>query len=443
MTDYASIKTGRSLHEFYERGPSLWRWVKYGHGKSVPYVNPFSRESLTAPSAPFIEKRINFVMTRPHDLPSILQNRALRFHNIFKRNQANAGIHHEYPGDGYVFFMDRNFIENYYPRHVNPVTIHLYNYLYSYRHLMTPALFDHLSGLRGTSFREISIIPVLYEYRFRIFKDTSFFDTLNSYCKTKHHQEAFESVLISRLLGHAPKDIVEANEIVHLPLNSILTLLNAYTLESVKRILFNPNTTSQHIRNSVSLVTETISLIHHPLPHKFTSPFALRRFHNIEAMRILNIARAGDPNWSREYEWPSGLVDLIESISEGEWHIPVMPIELVIRGENHHNCIGSYIDDHFEKPAIDTSDLILYKTLILLSEEAEAELLLVFEKQDSTDKPTGAGASKTVCIHSRLVQCKTMYNKEYVSPIPERICAALIGREPAFFTPSLKADTPA
>ena len=150
MINYLNKENRLSLEEFYSRGPSLWRWIKFGHGKSTPYVSPFSKESLTAAPAPHIQDRIDLLIKRPMNLPSILKNRGVLFFNRAKSFPIGPnGMTRNYMGDGYVFFMDMYFTEGSgLPQIVAPIVSNFYNYLYSYRCLLTPPLFVCLSRIR-------------------------------------------------------------------------------------------------------------------------------------------------------------------------------------------------------------------------------------------------------------------------------------------------------
>jgi hypothetical protein len=431
MTDFSSDFSPKI---FYKSGSSLWRWVKYGHGKSTPYVDPFSKDSLTAPCAPYINNRIKYLMTNLKSLPSILKDRATNFMEASRNFPVNPNSIHNYPGDGYVFFMDPYFFGYHYPRHTNLEVFNFYNYLYSYRHLITPAFFNYLTSLKDS----IAKIQIFYEHRSRIFRDTSYFDELNKYCYNKHYQKMIEFAFLSRMFGHSLYNVaVKLNISASLFLFHIYTLLEGFTLTAAKRILFSPQATCQSIMNSVNLIADTRSLINNPLPQKFASIPALQAFHNAAGEHLLRVAQKKEPDLNREYKWQSELVQVIGLMGEGEWYIPVRPIELIIRGKCHCNCIGSYFRRHFKKPNTNTHKAEPHKTLILFSDEAEAEFHLFFEKQSSGDKLTGKTISKTVCTASRLIQCKTKYNKAYPSAIPARLCDAFKGCDISLFTPSL------
>ncbi|MCL2557792.1 MAG: PcfJ domain-containing protein [Treponema sp.] len=432
MGIYVQAGAGLFLRDFYLKGPSLWRWVKYGHGKAVIYDDPFSKKSLTAPSAPHVQKRIQSLMTKPLSLPSILQNRALLFLSSSDLFSNATEALNAYPGDGYLFFMDPYFTaDSRHPRYASREAFSFYNYLYSYRDLMTPALFKHLSRISSKT-----SIHVLYEYRFNIFRETYFFNELNILCAKKPSQEEFELALLERLIGHYQKNTEAKAKIPkELHITHVMSLLEAYDIEAVRRILFGPSANLQSIMNSVSLVTETRSLINGPLPQKFTSPSALRIFHDVEAERLLAIAQENNPALSCEYSWHPELVDLVDAVCEGAWRIPVTPFELIFRGNSHLNCIGSYFNRHFAKPSQGAAKALPRKTLIVLSDEAEAEIQISFEKKDRADKSTGEVSSALVCSRAKVIQCKTKFNRNYPTLAPERICAALKGRDAGIFEP--------
>jgi len=382
---------------------------------------------------PHVQNRIANLMTKPLSLPSILRNRALRFSSAFSRFPNNPNFPNEYPGDGYVFFMDPFYaVDSRHPRYIGMKVFSFYNYLYSYRNLVTPPLFKHLSGMSSQA-----LVHVLYDYRSIVFRDISFFNKLNTLCKTKPSQEEFEMVLLNRLLGHSQKTAI-SQAVVSGEINvaHIMILLEAYTIEAVRRILFGPNATYRRIMDSVNLVTETQSMIDGHLPQKFTSPSALQIFHDAEAIRLLGIVREKERNLTRKYFWHSELVNLVDLVSEGKWHVPVWPDELISRGTIHRNCIGTYVGRHFQKLTWIEIGKFAHKLLIVMSAEAEAELHLFFEKQDIVDGSTGQGETVFVCTRAQIKQCKTKYNNDYPPIVPERLCAVFVGLKAELFVPS-------
>ena len=425
MIGYKQSRTGFSLGEFYRNGPSIWRYIKYGHIKSPDYVDPFTEKSLLATATLDVNKRIINLLTKPISLPSILQNRALRFLKASRYFPAGPKDILNYPGDGYVFFVDPFLAIDSYFQFLNPAVYFLYNYLYSYRHLITPSLFKYITNLKG------SIITIIFEYRFLIFKDTSFFVKLNEKCKSKITQEEFELILLKHLFEDSVKC---SNNIIFLldqiNLSQIQILLKSYTLDAIKRILFSPGASVQRLANSINIATDTISLSQQSLPYKFSSPSALQRYHDAESDRLLRkkIERYSS-ELLREYTWPVELVSLIDEVTNGKWYIPVSPVELLSRGNSHKNCIGNYFKKHFSKPIQEKSKLGYRKTLILLSEEAEVEFQFFFKKGDT---------KKIICTNSWLIQCRTRFNKEYAAPILVELRDLFIGCSINNFVPSIK-----
>jgi len=414
---------------FYKTGSSLWRFVKYGHGKSTNYVDPFSEASLTAPCAPYIEKRIENLMHDPNKLPPLFQERAANFLKssvYFPVNNTN-----NYPGDGYLFFMDPFFLYDP-PTHTDPNVFEFYNYLYSYRHLLSRKLFDFLIKINWDTTK----IKLFYGHRSRIFKNTSAFDMYNKLCNMSNYQIRIELAFLSRMFGRSLINIsIELGIPVLHFLSYIYELLEDFTLNASKRILFNPQATRQSIINSINLIRDTKSLINRPLPQKFDSVNALQTYHDNAMEFIYRETKKKRADLKREYSWDCQLVELINTVSEGQWYIPICPEELIRRGIDHHNCVGSYFERHFKEP--DISGKVLSKTLILFSDEAEAEIRLVFKSDKNEDKKTSENIINTVCTNSRLMQCKTRYNKLYPPDIPERLCAAFIGCNVNIFTPSV------
>jgi len=427
MTNY----TPSFSHErFFKDGSSLWRWIKYGQSKSVLYRDPFSMESHKSPPVPNIQKRIERLMTKPETLPSKFKERAACFADAAKGFPACAevGAGYYYPGDGYVFFMDRFFIGSVFPRHTNPVVFDFYNYIYSYRHLMTPILFDYFSNLKNC----LSKIRLFHQYRSLLFKDTSVFAKLNVLCKKKCSQEILELLLISRIfrrpLGNLAKEL---NASLTVLINQLITLLDSYTLKGVKRILFSSQATCKSVTTAINFVIETRSLINNELPHKFDSITSLKKFHDAESLRLLEIEKSKQPDLFIEYTWESKLTDLIFATCEGLWKLPVKPVELVIRGIKHRNCVGSYYGRHFDIPNPNAKKTA-HKVIVLFSQEAEAEFQLFFKKKIAENN---LSTDKYICSSVKLNQCKTRGNRGYSPEIPVRLLSVFAGCDMNLFVP--------
>ena len=217
---------------------------------------------------------------------------------------------------------------------------------------------------------------------------------------------------------------------------NIFTLFEGFTYTAVKRILFNQDVTQHSITRAVNLVRDTCRLINRLLPQKYTSIAELQRFHDSETERLINLSMKMHPHFYIEYAWSRELVNLVNEISEGKWYIPVRPSELKLRGKSHKNCVGGYIDRHFAKPIVDSNDKTSHKLLILLSDEAEAEIYLYFKTETKKNKDSLNDApEKRVCYSSKLVQCKTKFNKVYPSDIPVLLCKAFVGCDIRYFEP--------
>jgi hypothetical protein len=78
---------------------------------------------------------------------------------------------------------------------------------------------------------------------------------------------------------------------------------------------------------------------------------------------------------------------LREVVERSGWRLPVTPMELIERGQEHHNCIGSYESSFRRKKEM----------LLVLKDDAEAELRLEFEDE--------------FCVGGELIQCKGKFNK--------------------------------
>jgi len=122
---------------------------------------------------------------------------------------------------------------------------------------------------------------------------------------------------------------------------------------------------------------------------------AMERFHDLQTEEILKQQRAQDLN---QYTWDV-LSAAIKDVSP-EWYLPEYPSDIQIRGQQHHNCVGAYVDRHYT-PVKNNS-----KMLLLFTDFCEAEVHLSF------GEIIKEGKAFLGCIDVRLQQAKTAYNRD-------------------------------
>jgi hypothetical protein len=145
-----------------------------------------------------------------------------------------------------------------------------------------------------------------------------------------------------------------------------------------------------------------------PLPRRFNGINAVRRAHTLaeemyeqaETMRNKAELKANKER-GRIWRWSKKLTNCMTS----GWQLFEAPIELSIRGDKHHNCVGSYQVRIF----IDLFDLFPFgmRTLLIYNKEATAELSIQVE-------------GKRI-VGGRIIQCKAKYNKNYDDSVPRKI----------------------
>ena len=98
-----------------------------------------------------------------------------------------------------------------------------------------------------------------------------------------------------------------------------------------------------------------------------------------------------------QWTWPIELTDALQKVPE--WYVPGNAAEIILRGIQHGNCVGSYVERHFA-----ASDKELNpKCLLLFTDFYEAELRIFFGPNDE---------GKIVSVNAGIYQAKGRYNKD-------------------------------
>jgi len=140
---------------------------------------------------------------------------------------------------------------------------------------------------------------------------------------------------------------------------------------------------------------------------------------------------------TQRHTWDA-LAEVIKTVSP-EWYIPEYASEIRIRGQQHRNCIGGYIDRHFQPHKNN------FKMLLLFTDYYEAEVhIYLGEVTVKSEKYYGEFLVKSGqnhgCVSAKIMQAKTAFNKDIPSSDKkelEEIITAFKGLPAEFFNPVL------
>ena len=141
---------------------------------------------------------------------------------------------------------------------------------------------------------------------------------------------------------------------------------------------------------------------------------------------------------THQHRWDA-LAEVIKTVSP-EWYIPEYASEIRIRGRQHHNCVGAYVDRHF-RPCEQN-----FKMLLLFTDYCEAEVHITFGVvRIKKEKYYGEFLVKSGqchgCISAKIQQAKTAYNKDIPlsdKKVLEEIMLAFKKLPAEFFNPVRK-----
>ena len=336
--------------------------------------------------------------------PSALLKRADRFQDWF-------GI---YPGDGVLFFHDDLLspLSEVFPKHTytnRPEEYNkFFNYLYSYASCFTVKS----RGALAVFLLECPYLTVpLYKYRKNF--DPNAFTTLienmnvhrsfNEYIQNDAEKHITQFIWAAILLHKVTLNVCDNNIFMH--------LYYGYTYTAIQRFFFLSNSRAalkEHITNAYNIYKETSLLLddwHEDINRLYSnvnrmipqmsSIKAMERFHDLKAEEILEQQRVFE---TYQHTWDA-LSAAIKEVSP-EWYLPEYTLDIRLRGQQHHNCVGSYIERHY-KPVENN-----FKMLLLFTDFCEAEAHLFF------GEVIVDGKAFLGCINVTIQQAKTAYNKD-------------------------------
>jgi len=336
--------------------------------------------------------------------PLALLKRADRFQEWFG----------DYPGDGVLFFHDdllsplsEVFPKYFYLNH--PVEYNkLFNYLYSFASSFTVKS----RGALAVFLLECPPLAVsLYKYRKKFDPNafTALIEKMSIYKSFNEYIQDDAGKYITQFIWEA---ILSQKVTLNVCDNKIfMYLYYGYTYTAIQRFFFLSTSRfaiKEHITNAYNKYRETCLLIDNwhedavrqyrganQIIPKMSSIKAMERFHDLKAEEILEQQRAFE---TYQYTWDT-LSPAIKEVSP-EWYLPEYTSDILIRGQQHHNCVGSYVERHY-KPVENN-----FKMLLLFTDFCEAEVHLLF------GEVVVDGKAFSGCINIKILQAKTAYNKD-------------------------------
>ena len=419
---------------------------------NMPYIEAINHSSVSLYDWVKQNPKMHIPALYTGNVPSILLTRAERFQDWFA----------SYPGDGTLFFHDvllspLSMVQFKYHLYCPPEYSLFFNYLYSYKSSFTPKS----CGVLTVFLQECPYLSVpLYKYRKQFDPDafTALIDKVESYNSFQEYTYTTNDAgkYITRfiwqvILGYqAPLGICDNSILMH--------IYYGYTYTAIKRFFLLSTTKAvakQHIENAYDVYKQTyllfgiwqedITLINSITDRKIpqmSSIKAMIHFHDMRTEELLaeQLAREKEQMAleTQRYTWDA-LTEVIKTVSP-EWYIPEYATEIRIRGQQHHNCIGGYIERHFHPHENN------FKMLLLFTDYCEAEVHITLgEVKISKEKYYGEFLVKSGecngCTNASIQQAKTSYNNDIPpSDIKELEKITLVFRKlPAeFFDPVVK-----
>ncbi|MCL2185119.1 MAG: hypothetical protein FWB86_04590 [Treponema sp.] len=358
---------------------SLYRWVKQNPKKHISEIYD-------------------------NKMPSALFIRADRFKTWF-------GI---YPGDGVLFFHDDllNPLSEVFPSvayyYNRPEEYYkLFNYLYSFASCFTVKS----KGALAVFLLDCPSLAVpLYKYR-KNFDPEAFTTLIGTISVYKSFNEYIKDIAAQCITKFIWEAILLQKVTLNVCDNKILMYLyHGYTYTAIQRFFLLSTSRfalKEHINNAYYIYKETCLLLNNwnedisrlnfsgnrRIP-QMSSIKAMERFHDLKAEEMLEEQRAFD---IYQHTWDI-LSAAIKDVSP-EWYLPEYTSDIRLRGQQHHNCVGGYIERHYKPVEND------FKMLLLFTDFCEAEVHLFFREIIED------GKAFLGCINARIQQAKTAFNK--------------------------------
>ena len=336
--------------------------------------------------------------------PSSLLIRADRFQNWFKN----------YPGDGVLFFHDDllsplsevlpKYTSNNHPEEYNK----LFNYLYSFASCFTVKSRGALT-LFLLKYPPLAIPLYKYRKNFNPAAFTNLIEKMKVYRSFNEYIEGDEGKHITQfiwetiLLHKVSLNVCDNNIFLYLYYGYTYTAIQRFFFLSTSRAALKEHITNAYnkyketsllLENWQENVIELYSMRNRIIP-QMSSIKAMERFHDLKADEIIEQQRAFE---TYQHTWDS-LSAAIKQVSP-EWYLPEYTSDIRLRGQQHHNCVSSYVERHYK--SVEKN----FKMLLLFTDFCEAEVHLFFG-EIIIDSKAFLG-----CIDATIQQAKTAYNKD-------------------------------
>jgi hypothetical protein len=336
--------------------------------------------------------------------PDALLKRADRFQDWFGK----------YPGDGVLFFHDvllsplsevfPMYTHNNHPEEYNK----FFNYLYSFADSFTV---KSRGALAVFLLKCPPLAVPLYKYRknfdpnafTNLIEKMSVYRSFNDYFMEDAGKYITQFIWEAILLHKVTLNVCDNNIFMH--------LYYGYTYTAIQRFFFLSTTRAaikEHITNAYNKYKETGLLLNNwnedvislysnanRMIPQMSSIKAMERFHDLKADEILEQQRAFE---TCQHTWDT-LSAAIREVSP-EWYLPEYTSDIRLRGQQHHNCVGGYVERHY-KPVENN-----FKMLLLFTDFCEAEAHLSFKEI------VVEGKAFLGCIDAKIQQAKTAYNED-------------------------------
>ena len=356
---------------------SLYRWVKQNPKKHIAEIYA-------------------------NKTPLTLLKRADRFQEWFGK----------YPGDGVLFFHDYLLhpLSEVFPKYTyynHPDEYNkLFNYFYSYSS-------DFTVRSRGALAIFLLDCPplasALYKYR-KNFDPASFtkliekmnvFRSFNEYTQGDHGKHITQFIWEAILLNKVTLNVCDNNIFMYIYYGYTYTAIQRFFILSTSRFAIK-----EHINNAYNKYKETSLLLYswqedvvrlysdtnRAIP-QMSSIKAMEQYHNLKTEELIEQQRAFETHL---HKWDK-LTAVIREVSP-EWYLPEYTSDIQLRGQQHHNCVGGYVERHYQ-PAENN-----FKMLLLFTDFCEAEVHIFF-----ADVVTD-GKAFLGCVNVKILQAKTAYN---------------------------------
>jgi len=385
-----------------------------------------------------------WVKENPKKHISEIKNNKIDSALYIRTDRLNSWFCREYPGDGVLFFHDdllNPLSEAFIHRRYNKYHPQEYNKLFNYLYSFASCFSVKSRGALAIFLLEYPNLAVpLYNYRknFNPKAFTKLIESMNVY-------KSFNEYIQSDELKYITKFIWEAILLQKITLNVcdnklFMYLYHGYTYTAMQRFFLLSTSKAalkKHIDKAFNIYKDTYLLLNEWKREvsdlnfgnkrkvmQMSSIKAMEKFHDLKTEEMIEEQRVYE---SCQHSWDS-LSAVIKDVSP-EWYLPEYTSDIRLRGQQHHNCVGGYVERHF-KHVEDN-----YKMLLLFTDFYEAELHLFF-KEIIKEGKVFIG-----CIEVKILQAKTTYNNN----IPgndllelKKIIKVFLNLPVEYFNPSVK-----